>query len=302
MASSTSASNEYYLKVSQRSIRNCPWSAKLWINYAFNLEKSAFLNTKTAAATEVAENPVDTIKAVFNQALNSGLQTSNDYLLVWHAYLDFLKRGLGSANSVMDEDKADEIRTAFQKAIDQLFEFFKLKGDPTYSLEKYWALVEAKCFKNMEKSRKIYNEMILAKIPDASRYAQIWLEFFELEKEFGDQKHQRKLLNRALNEVNMDQKELIYEAFLNWEKLYGNVQQHANIYFRYEQFKEVSQLIAARKRAKIEQKEKSQPKTPAVVVAKSEGARKPVEKSNSLKRKVAFSTIFENFYIHFELF
>ena len=131
--------------------------------------------------------------------------------------------------------------------------------------------------------------MVLAKMGDAARYPQIWLEFFELEKEFGDQKHQRKLLNRALNEVNMDHKELVYEAFLNFEKLNGNVQQHANVYFRYEQFKEVSQLIAARKKAKVLQKEQAQPKA---ATPKADTVRKPVEKSNTLKRKVPFLYLF----------
>lgn len=69
------------------------------------------------------------IKGVFNQALNSGLQTSEDYLQVWHSYLDFLKRMLSTGKDNLesfDELKVEEIRDAFQKAIDQLFncEFF----------------------------------------------------------------------------------------------------------------------------------------------------------------------------------
>lgn len=245
----TSEWNDLYLKVSERSVRNCPWSAKLWINCAFNLEKTEFLNNSKI------DSKSDKIKGVFNQALNSGLQTNEDYLQVWHSYLDFLKRGLENDNPI-DENKIEEIRDAFQKAVDQLFDFFKHKGDPTYSLEKYWSLIEAKYFKNMEKSRKIYNEMILAKT-DAARYSQIWLEFYDLEKDYGDKKHQRKLLNRALNEVNMDEKDIIYETFFKFEKLNGNVIQHSNIYFRYEQFKEISLLIAARKQNKAQKKEQT---------------------------------------------
>jgi hypothetical protein len=111
------------LKVSQRSVRNCPWSAKLWINYALNLEKSLFLNSSTNSARSSASEESETIKAVFNQALNSGLQTSEDYLQVWHSYLDFLKRRLDQ-NKTSDnyETLVEEIRDAFQKAIDQLYE------------------------------------------------------------------------------------------------------------------------------------------------------------------------------------
>lgn len=170
---------------------------------------------------------------------------------------------------------------------------FKHKGDPTFSLEKYWAFIEAKYFKNMEKSRKIYNEMILAKT-DAARYAQIWLEFFELEKEFGNEKHQRRLLNRALNEVNMDEKEIIYDLFSKFEKHNGNVQQHANIYFRYEQFREISLLIASRKKNKTQQQAVSasvdfqKPKQARSEQTKQplEASKKSLDRSNSLKRKV----------------
>lgn len=31
---------DFHLKVAKRSIRNCPWSSKLWINYALMLEKT----------------------------------------------------------------------------------------------------------------------------------------------------------------------------------------------------------------------------------------------------------------------
>jgi len=104
-------------------VRNCPWSAKLWINYALNLEKSLFLNSSTNSARSSTSEESETIKAVFNQALNSGLQTSEDYLQVWHSYLDFLKRRLDqNKTSENYETLVEEIRDAFQKAIDQLYE------------------------------------------------------------------------------------------------------------------------------------------------------------------------------------
>ena len=140
----------------------------------------------------------------------------------------------------------------------------------------------------MEKSRKIYNDMILAKT-NAAKFTQIWIEFFDLEKEFGDGKHQRKLLNRALNEVNMDEKDVIYEVFFRFEKYSGNVQQQANIYFRYEQFKEVSRVIAARKKVKTQAKETGQMaevKKEVGTIAENGKKMTQVDRSASLKRKV----------------
>lgn len=104
-------------------------------------------------------------------------------------------------------------------------------------MEKYWANVEAKYFKSMDQCRKIYNEMILSK-SDYCKYSSVWLEFYDLEREFGDEKHQRKLLMRALNEVtSINDKEIIYDLLIKFEKLNGNIQQYSSIYLKYEQFK-----------------------------------------------------------------
>ena len=70
--------------------------------------------------------------------MNSGLQTSKDYLNVWHAYLDFLRRQFTSlttsnsnsnmetaepdSNQINKEDLIEEIRDSFQKAINQLYD------------------------------------------------------------------------------------------------------------------------------------------------------------------------------------
>lgn len=56
----------------------------------------------------------------------AGLQTSDDYLEMWHGYLGFLKRNLLSNYENETQDKkdaiAEEIRESFQKAINQLFD------------------------------------------------------------------------------------------------------------------------------------------------------------------------------------
>ena len=165
--------------------------------------------------------------------------------------------------------------------------------------------MEAKYLKNMEKSRKIFNEMILAKT-DASQYAQIWLEFYDLEKEFGDEKHQRKLLNRALNEVSGQEKETIFDVLLKFEKLNGNAQQHANVYFKCEHFKEACKVEAAAKKKKSEpvsnKKEANKPqqskgdfqKKPQPTKEFSKAAGHSEKPANGLKRKVwVFMTILE---------
>jgi hypothetical protein len=90
----------------------------------------------------------------------------------------------------------------------------------------------------MEKARKIYNEMILDKSDIGKITSSIWIEFYDLERKFGDEKHQRKLLNRALSELtDQNEKEIIFDSLFKFEKLNGNTNQFSNVYFKYEQFK-----------------------------------------------------------------
>ena len=59
--------------------------------------------------------------------MNSGLQTSEDYLHMWHSYLDYLRRSfLGLNQEEMSKEtkeaKEEELRETFQKAINQIYD------------------------------------------------------------------------------------------------------------------------------------------------------------------------------------
>ena len=162
---------------------------------------------------------------------------------------------------------------------------FKHNGDPTFSLEKYWAYVEAKHFKNIEQARKIFNEMILAKSASA-KYSPVWLEFLDLEREFGDEKHQRRLLNRALNEC--EDKEVIFEILLKFEKQNGTIQQFSSVYSKYENFKEEN--LKRLEETKKTVNNKKEPKKQEISKPEKKGQQmkkktEKEEKANNLKRK-----------------
>jgi hypothetical protein len=67
--------------------------------------------------------------------MNAGFNTSDEYLQMWHSYLDFLRRSLIPFSENLDQDlktkresQVEDMRDAFQKAINQLYEcnFFTL--------------------------------------------------------------------------------------------------------------------------------------------------------------------------------
>ena len=57
--------------------------------------------------------------------MNAGLQTSADYLELWHAYLSFLRRQIDFSKDNKnsgEEEKIESLRETFQFAINQLYE------------------------------------------------------------------------------------------------------------------------------------------------------------------------------------
>lgn len=128
--------------------------------------------------------------------------------------------------------------------------------------------------------------MILAKSDIGQVSSEIWLDFFQLETQYGDEKHQRKLLHRALNELKYDQdKQIIYELLIDLEKLTGNAGQFSSVYFKNEElnFKLKSQYINHQQSSETKRDQRQKPKQKQ---NKENEQNIKQEKSKSLKRKV----------------
>ena len=59
--------------------------------------------------------------------MNAGLEASEDYLKLWHCYLDYLRRRLVTSNfenqsEEVKETRMEEMRETFQKAINQIYD------------------------------------------------------------------------------------------------------------------------------------------------------------------------------------
>lgn len=137
--------------------------------------------------------------------------------------------------------------------------------------------------------------MILNKGQLGKYSSAIWAEFFEVEREYGDEKHQRKLLHRAINELEEEEeKEIIYELTLKFEKLNGNVAQFSSFYVKYEAFKAnreavrqklIASAVANKKPVKSKAKNDRSAQNQFHPVEEAKSA-KINEKSTNLKRKV----------------
>ncbi|CAL1544489.1 unnamed protein product [Lymnaea stagnalis] len=190
----------------ERALRNCPWSSVLWVKYLLAMERQ---NTSFNTMKELAE-----------KALLAGFSHSGDYLAVWCQYCDYLRRRIDWEQD--HEETLETFQLTIERAIDFMFENYGKDGDPEAILQQFWAVIEAKYCKNLEKAREIWNQVMQA---GHGSEAALWLQYYRLERMYGDNKHCRRILQKALNSVT-DWPESITQAYINFEREEGNLEQY----------------------------------------------------------------------------
>ncbi|XP_061116092.1 squamous cell carcinoma antigen recognized by T-cells 3 [Conger conger] len=190
-----------------RAVRNCPWTMGLWKNYILALERHG------------AEH--QTVSEIFEKALNAGFIQATDYVDIWQAYLDYLRRRVDFSKESSRE--LEELRTAFTRALDYMKqdveERFSESGDPSCTIMQIWARVEALHCKNMQKARELWDSIMMK---GNAKYANMWLEYYNLERSYGDSLHCRKALHRAV-QCTADYPEHVCEVLLLFERVEGSL-------------------------------------------------------------------------------
>ncbi|MFT7808458.1 squamous cell carcinoma antigen recognized by T-cells 3 [Arapaima gigas] len=193
------------LSCHDRAVRNCPWTMSLWRNYLLALERHG------------AEHQV--VTDTFEKALNAGFIQATDYVNIWQAYLDYLRRRVDFTKE--SSQQLEELRAAFTRALDYLKqdveERFSESGDPSCTIMQIWAHIEALHCKNIQKARELWDNIMTK---GNAKYANMWLEYYNLERSYGDALHCRKALHRAV-QCTSDYPEHVCEVLLTFERVEG---------------------------------------------------------------------------------
>ncbi|XP_066459934.1 squamous cell carcinoma antigen recognized by T-cells 3 [Eleutherodactylus coqui] len=199
---------ELVLGAHDRAVRNCPWTVGLWKSYILALERHC-----------VEHN---TVTETFEKALNAGFIQATDYVEIWQSYLDYLRRRVDFTKDSSKEH--EELRAAFVRALDYLKqeveERFSESGDPSCSIMQNWATIEARHCKNMQKARELWDSIMTK---GNSKFANMWLEYYNLERAHGDIQHCRKALHRAV-QCTVDYPEHVCDVLLALEKIEGSLE------------------------------------------------------------------------------
>ncbi|KAG0710360.1 Squamous cell carcinoma antigen recognized by T-cells 3 [Chionoecetes opilio] len=209
------------LPVCERSQRNCPWSSVLCELHITALQMFAVEGEEKATAAK--------IKTSLEKGLACGLQVGGDATRMWMAYLIFLRRQIKWDQP--HQEQLNSFREAAHQAITMTDKYFGDEGDVESRIPRFWSRIEAEFVLNCERAREIWNDIIMKKNNNFKK-SDMWLEFINIERSFGSEKHCRKLFRRALERV-WDGVEAIGLSYLHFEQETGDLESMEEFNKRY---------------------------------------------------------------------
>ncbi|XP_070807421.1 squamous cell carcinoma antigen recognized by T-cells 3 [Pituophis catenifer annectens] len=263
---------ELVLSAHERAVRNCPWTVKLWNQYLMAMERHH------------VEHQV--ISETFEKALNASFTQATDYVEIWQAYLDYLRRRVDFTQDSSKE--LEELRSAFARALKYLKqdveERFSESGDPSCTLMQAWARIEARWCNNMQKARELWDFIM---VKGNAKYANMWLEYYNLERAHGDALHCRKALYRAV-QCTQDYPEHVCEVLLTLERIEGTLEDWDTAVQRTEtrlaRVNEQRAKVAAKEAALVKQEEERAEQRKQAQ-AKKKAIKKSQKPNTGVKRK-----------------
>jgi DNA-directed RNA polymerase specialized sigma24 family protein len=161
------------LTVYNNASRNCSWSSALWCGFLEYME--------------LCQCDAQWIESSFQRALSSMQAVASDYAAVFVAHCSYIMRS--------KKDDKEAIRSAFVSAFEYITQYFR-EGDRQCSLERLWAYVEAHRFKDVERARDIYKN-IMARFPSEPA---LWFNYIQFERDNGATNDQiRNIYRQAVN-------------------------------------------------------------------------------------------------------
>ncbi|KAH8874420.1 Polyadenylate-binding protein 5 [Schistosoma japonicum] len=207
-------------KLLGRSVRNCPWCVELWQRYALATETVTLENISLKPNTNGAEQEsvskesdfFKEVEGIYETALAAGFTNPDDILRIWRSYCDLHLRRLCSLdkNSLSWDYRLSLLRATFGRAIDYCFGLLRSQLNVDWSLINYYAFIEAKYFDNKERARSVWTGLM--KLPGHGSRAEYWLAYIQFEQNWGDMKNLLRICSMAINSINIDQSELVFQV------------------------------------------------------------------------------------------
>jgi RNA recognition motif-containing protein len=202
---STRETLEITISVLRRAIRNYPYSHHMWCQLILSLE---FYANETSQIAETRQE----ITELFERALQAGLQSGSELLLVYKQYLDYRIR---SVTDLADSTQTNALNALFESA--QIY-FHNYLPDLLFDLERYWASICATRLRNPAQARQV----LQASVTRDAKNVSAWLAFIQFEIGQNKPDNARSLYQQAFS-ADLSSPETIWNQWLEFEREFGDL-------------------------------------------------------------------------------
>ncbi|XP_048128253.1 squamous cell carcinoma antigen recognized by T-cells 3 isoform X2 [Rhodamnia argentea] len=192
--------------VHSRATKNCPWLGELWARYLLCLERGH------SSESEIC--------SVFEKSLHCTFSTFEEYLDLFLARVDGLRRRISFAGGLEVSSDYQHIRETFQRASDYLAPHLK-NTDGLVRLYAYWARLESKLAKDIVSARGVWESLL--KISGSMLEA--WQSYIAMEIELGHIREARSIYKRCYSKrFPGPGSEEVCNSWLRFEREYGTLE------------------------------------------------------------------------------
>jgi squamous cell carcinoma antigen recognized by T-cells 3 len=191
------------MDIIKRGLRNCSWSADLYI------EKMRILEANGESRQE--------IKDVLEEACAIQYNNAEPIVKVWIEYLSYLSR----VTNFSDDKEKEILRKNFNFAWENLGRLYGNLADCDCEILKFWGRLEYTKFGDGNEGRRLWNTVMESN--DNYTKSGLWLEFAELEMQHRGTEGARLIYKHALNTYELNDLPTIVSAWIRFERCNGSL-------------------------------------------------------------------------------
>lgn len=191
------------LDVVERALRNCSWSADLYI------EKMRIF--------EANKEPRTNIQKILEKACAIQYNNADPLVKVWLEYLTYLVR----ATDFADEKDKEVLRKNFNLAWNTLGWQFGILADCDCEILRFWGRIEYAKLEDMDQGKQLWNTVMESN--ENFTKTGLWLEFAQLEHQHRGVDASRLVYKRALKIHELNDLPTLASCWIRFERCYGSL-------------------------------------------------------------------------------
>jgi len=191
------------LDVVNRGLRNCNWSADLYI------EKMRIFEQEKASRQE--------IQTLLETACAIQYNNAEPIVKVWLEYLSYLVR----ATNYSDEKEKEILRKNFKLSWDSLGRQYGDLADCDCEILRFWSRIEYTKFEDSNQGKQLWNTVMESY--DNSTKTALWLEFAQLEHQQRGVDAARSVYKRALKVQELNDLPSMTSSWIRFERCHGSL-------------------------------------------------------------------------------